>query len=332
LDTGVDDTYYTQLNTSTGAFSTTVLATTQGATATAGANYVAITKAVNGVIYMASADTSDSWVVSCTSTCTTAANWSERASAFGTTPDVGDDVPFLMPILGTNNVLLTYWDVSADTIDYNVYSATSSSWWFTAVPNAITAADDNTTYEGQMIGMANNPTTGVVYLTFVDDANDYTTADHDIKFWTFLPGTATWSQKTDAITTATGGLTAAKVVVDTTRDTNRLYVVYARRGTIGTATSQNVYYRYSADGGTTWSAESSAINTTIGTDDLFGFGVSSATSDRIGVYYKYTTNPNADDLYYADVQLFPISIRAPRWFLKGNKTKVIGGKLKILGQ
>lgn len=283
LDTSVDDTYYTRYNLSTNAKNPAVLGTTQGGTATVGANYTAITMAENGDLFMASADTSDSWVVACnaTSSCTTASNWYEKgpAGTAGAFRDLGDDVPLLSPIGGTNNIMLIYWDVSLDQLTYNVWSATSSSW-FSATTTIATAIDDNTTYEGQMISMAYASTTGTTYLAVVDDANDYTTADHDIRVWKYA-STSGWTALTNATTTASGGLQGVNISIDPC--TGQLFVAYVRRTTIGTATTANIYWATSTDNGTTWSTEKGPITTA---ENYTNFGGSPVSCNQQYVTYK----------------------------------------------
>ncbi len=299
LDTGVDDTYYTTVNLTTGATSTTALGTTQGASATAGANYTAITRAENGVLYMASNDiTTDAWVVSCSTTCTTAGNWSERTSAFGTTPDLGEDPVLLSPQGGNNNIMLIYWDTAQDTLDWNVYSATSSTWWFTAPPNIATSKDDNTSFEGQMIGLAHDGKRGFTYVALVDDANDYVTADHDINVFRYATTTG-WTTLTNPVTDATGGLSAVKIGVD--RETGHLIVAYIERSTIGTATTGNVFYKTSTDGGTTWSSVSERITKLATGDNLAVFNLSPVAYKKFSGIWKYDTAPNADDLYHRSI-------------------------------
>lgn len=182
LDTSVDDTYYTRLDIVNNTISTTVLGTTQGGSAASGVNYAAITQAENGDLFMASAATADSWVVKCaaTSTCTTASNWYEPSPSGGFYAQKGEDVPVLAPIGGTNNILLVYKDISADTINYNVWSATSSSWQFSATTTIVSTIEDNTTTEGGGSLKLLHRTSSSTYLLYVDGANDLTTADHDL--------------------------------------------------------------------------------------------------------------------------------------------------------
>ncbi len=126
-DTSTDDIYYTRLDTTNQATSTTVVTTTQAATCTSGAScFVSIAKASNDALYVATSDGQDSWVDRCITTCTSTVNWSELTGAYYNPG--GDDYPYLMPIVGSNNMMLAYWDVSASALYYNVYSATSSAW------------------------------------------------------------------------------------------------------------------------------------------------------------------------------------------------------------
>jgi hypothetical protein len=295
-DTSTDDIYYTRLDTTNQATSTTVVTTTQAATCTSGAScFVSIAKASNDALYVATSDGQDSWVDRCITTCTSTVNWSELTGAYYNPG--GDDYPYLMPIVGSNNMMLAYWDVSASALYYNVYSATSSAWiWSGSATQTIgSAKDTTTTYEGQVMGMAYSTTTGLMGLALVDDANNYTAADHDINFYTYSSSTG-WTARTDVITNDPGALTAAKVSYDAVNDT--WYVIYGRRAAIGTsATAANIYYKISRDNGVTWSPESLAAQ--IPADNINGITTGIVSRDRIGVWWNYSTAPRADREYYA---------------------------------
>jgi hypothetical protein len=328
-DTGADDTYYTRYDITNNTLSTTVLVTTQVPVCADGTDcYATITKTPSNILYIAAAEGADRWVATCTiaSDCTNTANWSELAGGFQGT--AGDDYPILMPIPGTNNVLLTWWDISADAIYYNVYSATSSSWFYASAVSVATAADENTTYDAQLMGMALSTTTGKIALTFVDDANDYSTADHDIRFYTYASTTG-WTAKTNVITTAPGGLTGAKVSYDEQNDT--WYVFYTRRSTIGTNTTARIFYRTSTNDGTTWSAESDPINATA--DDINGLSTDILTLERVGVYWNYTTSPKADDQYYvqvADVHPTTLTLSGTLYSNEGTTAITSGKTIKVV--
>ena len=298
-DTGTDDIYYTRVNANTGTTSTTVVTTTQGATCSRGTScYVSITKASDNTLYVVTADGSDSWVDSCATNCTSTANWSERTNAFYEGTFLEDHIPILTPVNGTNNVMFIYWNpeaASTDNVLYNIYSATSSAWqWATNATQTIATNKDMTSsFSANFIGVSHSTTTGTTSLALIDDANDYTTADHDINFYTYSSTTG-WVAQTDPITTASGGLTGVKVSFDEVSKT--WYAIYTRRTTIGTATTGNIYYKTSTDNGTTWSAESSAVNDTA--DDINGLTTGISTASRIGVWWNYTTAPKADQEYY----------------------------------
>lgn len=293
LDYGVDDLYYTRLDLTTGAFATTVLATTQSASMNESVNYAAITMGKNGVLYMAAADASDSFVVSCATDCTNTANWSEVSGGF---QDNGEDIPLLLPVSGTDNVLLVYWDTGAKTIDYDVWSATSSGWWFTTDKSIKTSVENVTSfynYKGQMMSGAYSTSTGLSYISFIDDADDYTGEDHDINVYSFSSSTWSWTALTNPVTNASGGLSGAKISVET--ESKDLYVSYLRKITTGTTTYANVYYKRSTDGGSTWSAESSPINLTA--DNFYLFNTTPTSRYQMSVVYKYISTPRVDDLY-----------------------------------
>ncbi len=292
-DTSVDDIYYTRLDINTQATSTTVVTTTQAATCDRGFScQVSITKASNNVLYVATSDGQDSWVDSCSTTCTSTANWSERTNGFY---QGKVDYPILMPVGGNNNVMLVSWATSTDSIVYNIYSATSSSWqWATNATQTIASSkDENTTYDGQLYGMSHSTTTGVTALALVDDANEYvTTQDHDVNFFTFSSTTG-WVAKTDVVTDASGGLIGAKVSYDELNDV--WYVLYGRRTTIGTATTGRLYFKTSTDGGSNWSTESATLTNG---DDINGIATGITSFERIGAWWNYTTGGPSDDEYY----------------------------------
>lgn len=288
-DTGVDDTYYTRYDITNNTLSTTVLATTQAGTCSRGSScYPAITKASNNVLYMATTDGSDNWVVSCSTTCTTAGNWSERTGGFYPT---NADMPVLLaPVAGTNNVILIWNDIVRQSLFYNVYSATSSSWTNSAsatgtIATNIDTATTSSTYEANSIGMAISTSTGKIGLTVVDDANNFTTQDHDIKFFYYSSSTG-WVSGTNVRTDVSGGLIGAKLSYDEQNDI--WYSIYLRRSTIGVTNTGNAYYSTSSNDGTTWSSESPALLATSANYEQFS--ASPTSFERIGASMSETTS------------------------------------------
>lgn len=301
-DIGLDDVYYIRYDIAARSFSTPALGTTQSATcvlATAPC-HTSITKASNNVIYMGVTDTSDIWVVSCSTTCTTAGNWSERT---GLNAALGEDPIILTAIPGGNNILAVRWDTSANNILSNVYSATATAW--RATTTVATSKDFNATYEGNLIGIAVSTSTGLIGMALIDDANDYTTQDHDINFYTYASSTNTWTARTNPVTTASGGLTGVKVAYD--ERNNNWYVVYTRRSTIGTAASADVYYKISSDNGVTWSAELGPINELI-TEDFYGLSTNFVSGQRIAASWIDNTN---EDIYFGTVALLNLPPLTP---------------------
>jgi hypothetical protein len=294
-DTSVDDTYYTQVNALTGVRATTVLGTTQGATCTVGSScYTAITKAKNGVLYMTATDGSDSWVVSCSGTCTTAGNWSERIQAYGSTPDLGDDIPLLFPVVGTNNVMLIYYDNSAGTLDWNTYSATSSMWMGSTTRTAASGYETEVTYEGERMAGTYSTSTGNIYISLADNVNDFTTQDHEIDVWKFATSTYTWTQLTNATTTTKGGITGQKIHYDPRA--GALNLVYGWRSTIGTPSTNKLLMTVSADLGTSWTASTTEMQ---GQNESFNLiQVDPFSPSYFGVAYQYLVGANAGLIYY----------------------------------
>lgn len=311
-DLGVDDTYYTRVDTETGAITATVLGTTQAATCTDAAScYTSITMTATGTLMMSAADGSDVWTVRCGSYlgCSTASNWHEVAGGYYTAPERGDDIPILIPIPGTDNIMHVFWNITADQINWNVYSATSSSWWRTATTSVATAKEDNTTFDAQLIGMTISTTTGLVYLAFTDDTDNYTTADHDINVYTFSTTTDTWTQRTNCTANYTGGVTGAKLSYDARNST--LYCLLVLRTTIGIVTTAGVYYKTSTDDGTAWSATSTRVNDN--NDVIDGLTTNILSYDRIGITWHYDTAPRADQQFYDDiVDLYEVVAEASR--------------------
>ena len=83
--------------------------------------------------------------------------------------------------------------------------------------------------------------------------NEPLASGNDIKFFDFNLIARTWSEKTD-ILLDDANIKSATVIYN--ENNNDLYAVYSR-GAVG---SENIYYKISTNGGTTWSGESTALN------------------------------------------------------------------------
>ena len=291
-----DRLYYNSFDMTTGVAGTPTTTSLQTPTTLGAANYTSITKSRAGILYTTIRDDSDSWVEQCSSACDDTDNWTEITNPY---PDNGDtpqatDLPVLVPVPGTDNVMLILWSSSARDVESDIWSATSSSWWGWDL-NIDQAAQQDYGQYGGMLSATVNYHNGNIYLATPDDINDDTTADHDIKFWEWDGDTYTWTQKTNIITDASG-ITNFKISLD--ENNGDLYAMYVRRTDMADNTTADVYYKYSHDSGTTWSAEQGPLN--ILEDNLYGIMTDAMSDSRIGVIWVDTTN---FEMHHATVAL-----------------------------
>ncbi len=288
-DSGDSDLWYTQLDTSTDTVTTPVATSSspgpsKGGSFAVGSNYGTITEGTDGVVYVGMHNTGDSYVLKCSSSCSSAANWSEA----GTKPfSKNNDGLLLMP-LASGNLIAMRWHVSTETIQSKVYTA-SSNTWSASWTDIDTTAEDNTSYDVSF-GATVDKTTNKIYLVYVDydTSGSVGGGDDDIK--TAVYDGSSWTAKTDVLTNTSDGVTGAKIGFDEISGT--FYVVYTARTTASKASTGRAYYRTSTDGMTTWSAASSALNTTSG--DLRGARLNLMSGERL-----HATWNNPDGLYSA---------------------------------
>ncbi len=316
IDTSVDDIWYSSFNTANDTFDNTIFNISDnaayGGTLTAGTNYVSITKSTTGALYAATLDGSDSIVMQCTANCTTDANWVENSPTF----TLGNDPPILLP-QASGAVMLLQWDISADDLQHKIFNGTSwDANWTTIEANAA----DNTTYDAAF-GAAIDPSTFDVYLAAADDIATLGGSDDDIKVWRYSAGA--WSARTDVVTdsacagVSNCGITGAKIARDP--NTDYLYVLYSAQSTPGTAASANVYWKYSTDGGSTWSAEFGPVYST--NDDIYGVRLSLMGSSTERIYATwYAATP--DDLFGRPIAPKTFEQSAYRFFANTDSTDV----------
>ncbi|MCL9972031.1 MAG: hypothetical protein NBV63_01305, partial [Candidatus Pacebacteria bacterium] len=296
IDIGDDDIFYTRVDTSNDSVSTTINITsgsTYAGILLETANGVSITKATDGDLFASTLDTSDSIVVTCATTCTTALNWSETSPTFA----LGDDYPILVP-LASGSVMLIQWDTSADDLQSKVFNGTTwDAAWTTFEANAA----DNTTYDAAF-GASINRASNTVYLVAVDDASTLGT-DDDVKTWRY---NGTWAATGNAVTNsscagvANCGLTDAKVAVD--QYSGDVYVLYTARSTPGTATTANVRWKRSTDQMASWGSEQGPLDTT--NDDMYGARISLMGPRLYATWY----GANLDDLFGETVMVPTLTV------------------------
>lgn len=305
-DTTADDAFYTRYDTTTGATTTTIAAPTvpvaaPNETCTEGTDcYPSITHLSNGRLVIAWNETNRGHMSFCDTTCTTGSNWTIASTTGPTRAGYyasGDDPSFIVPMPEhPNNIMLVYFDTNQTDMLYNVWSATTSDWVYakTATQTIDSTVDFEATYETQRMGISMSSTTNEIGLVYAEDVNDYTTQDHDIAFWKYTDATG-WVRGTDVVTNASGGITATKLTYDNSN--NVWYAIYGRRSTISVATTTSIYYRTSSDGGTTWSAESAAINDSTGME-IVALTADISSFERIAATWRYRT---INDQYFDTV-------------------------------
>ncbi len=284
----VDATFYNALDTSSdtrllGTAPVNISASSsQGGTFVQGTNNLTITKGTGGGIFVGISDASDSYVVSCSSSCATGSNWTEPG---GTRfMDLDNDWNLLIP-LTDGQILLINRDISANVIRSRVWngSAWSASWL-----TIDGAAVESSTYDTGMAAVVDNAS-GDVYLAYAADHDNYTTLDHDVRTAKFSSGS--WSNTTAVFTNiASRGLTMVAIGLDT--NTSTVYVGYVLRTTPATATTGNIYYATSTSAMSTWSTAVGPVNAVAG--DYRGLDINLMSDERIYVTWQ---DPAPDDIF-----------------------------------
>lgn len=285
-DSGNDDLWYTALNTSGDTLSTTVSTVVNSAQSGSFASqesHGSITKGTTGTIYMGIVDSTDNFVVECSTTCATGTNWTESGTL---TMTAANNALILMP-LAAGDLLAIQWDRSGNVLNSKTMTDSTNTWSGLAVIDATN--NDNTTYSGG-IGATLNKDTNAVYLVSVDDANSLGT-DDDIHMYTY---TGTWATNTDVITNTARGITDAKIARD--ENTGDLYAAYIVRTTAATASTGTIYYKVSTDNGATWGTEQGPVSLASG--DLYASRMNIMSDERIYLTYDDSVE---DTLYGATI-------------------------------
>lgn len=271
MDTGSADLFYNSLNTSgdTLASSTaraveTVASTT--ATFASNANRPAITKSTTGVIYVGADDATGTGTTirRCSSNCTITSNWSD----VGTPPQGNaDSWSMYMPLSGGNIMLVNR--STGNLLRFSIWNGTS----WTVFQNINATAIRGTTYDVNM-AMTLDRDNNNIYLAYVTDADNFTTADHDVRTAVYSGGA--WSSTTPVVTNSSRGIHQVAIARD--ENTGNIYVGYTGRPAIATA-SANVYWHLSTTSMSSWGPENTGVNTVAG--DLYGLDFNIMSNERI---------------------------------------------------
>lgn len=310
-----DDIWYATINTASsdansGFVNITTAASYAGSLA-AGTNYVTISKGTDGALYAAVSDASANILRRCTTTCTTASNWSTSNPGSWS---VGNDFQILVPRL-SGEVMLIWWDISATTNDLK-YSRYTGSW--STFANIDTALDNNT-YDASF-GAIVDPSNGDIYLAYAGQAATLGT-DDDVRARKFSG--SSWSSLTDVVTDSAcaGGSTCGITGVKISRDNNtgNLYVLYTAQSTAGTVSTGNIYWKYSTDSGSTWSSEFGPIYSS--NDNIYGGNISLMPTANERIYSTwYAATP--DDLFGRPIAPKTYEQSAYRFFANADSTDV----------
>lgn len=232
------------------------------------------------------------------------ANWGTTTSGL----DVTGDFNQILPVgLTGGDVLLLNHDISANQLRSKVYDEATDSW--SIFSNRI-AATENATYDGSF-GAALNKLTGEVYVAV---NNNPATSLGDIKTARVVSDgstNVTWNNTTDVYTDiGTAGGQATMVVDWHNGDVYAFYI----RGTMGS--SVNIYYKKSTDQGSSWSAESSAVNTSAGNyQQVYG---NMTSPYKIHVSWFDTTNLDFLGVSYSDAPALNIADTRMMLFYDGS--------------
>ncbi|MBP7842409.1 DUF2341 domain-containing protein [Candidatus Woesebacteria bacterium] len=280
-DDAADDIFYTFLDTSGDTLKGSMVAAVSGTTT--------LTEATDGPPSITMGAAGDLFILGNFSS-TAGGKVSKSSDGAGTTwgdvtpaswSTVAIDQIQLLPLVTGNDIIAIKAQTADDTIRSRIYDETGNSWEG-AWSASITTLTENTTYD-QWFSATIKKSTGNVYLSL---ANQTANAANDIEFWSFTDSGRTWSQGTSLFTNDTTVMMPAPIMDESTGD---IYVAYLR-GTLGADVS--VYTKKSTDGGTTWSAESAALNLGI-IDDFKSLRTNLLSSTRM---YLTWMNDDMNDL------------------------------------
>jgi hypothetical protein len=279
--TGTDEVWYnnldvttdTRLNTTTGINGSSGSGQGVGATIAGGANAVSITKGTDGTLYMSMNDSTDSYVVECSTNCGVNTSWTET----GTNPmDLIDEFSMLVP-LSAGDILIINRDNSADDLRSKVWDDSAGSW------SGSWTNIDNSAFETALydpgFSAAVHPITGDIYLAYADTQNGTVGGSNDDIRTAIYSGGA-WTAKTDVLTNVVAtpaGITEVTIGIDAYNDD--VYVGYIGQTPIGVANSRT-YWKSSTDGMTTWGGQQGPVDT-VGAESKFGLSLNMTGEERM---------------------------------------------------
>lgn len=152
------------------------------------------------------------------------------------------------------DVMLYFWDISADEISVKRYDDSGNTWTETSISAGMveSAQSNGFPHFAVAIDLTNS-------LNVLIAWNGVDTANQDLKCWTVTDAAIT--AKTDVVTNATDDCGLAAIAINSF--TGAWIAFYAGKadGSETWSTLLNIYYRVSTDSGTTWGSETKLTNT-----------------------------------------------------------------------
>jgi hypothetical protein len=247
-DDASDDVFYTFLDTSNDSLKGSFVTVLSGTAITEAIDGPpSVTRGAGGALFLSANFTTTAGGLVSKSTDGAGDTWSNVTPAGWSTLAV--DQVQLLPLDTDDDIIAIRADTANNEMDYRVYDEVGDTWdgsW-----TSIGAMVDNGTYD-QWFSATLDKANGDIFLTFT---NNLSVSTGDIDFWTYTDSGRTWTKNTDVVTNSASVLAPVPFFEP---DTGYLYVAYAT-GTL--ATTMQVVYKQSTDGGTSWGSQTQLSTT-----------------------------------------------------------------------
>jgi len=349
-DPGDDGLWYNRLDTNgdtllSGSTPTDVSISTTTHTMGAAVNtntYQALTKATDGALYIAIQDdvASGAYAIKCTSSCSSAGNWTLTETYW--TTGINQTNPMVLLPLASGDIMAIQHAAAGNDIEYQTYDESGNNWSneSTAWPDISASATAEDEYLQPNIAATVDPLTNDIYLSYIDTETNGLNGgcNDDINVWLY---NGSWTALLDPVTDYNpdagtecggGGGTGTNEGLVWTRigfNTNNteVYVVYIAETTAGTSTTRSIYYKSciydesSCDTSGDWSVESSALNSS-GADDYDSLAINLSSRDRIYVTWRDNTDDDLRGEVAANITPASYAQSAYRFFANADSTDV----------
>lgn len=245
-DSGTNDTFYRTVNTASaddlGTERTVFAGSSQASYGT-----LSVVRARGGNVYVATCIDAGA-EYDFRKTTDLGANWTSPAEVFeGAT----SDQIILMPGFAADNqdIMAMYWDASADEISVKFYDDSGNTWSETSLGTSMVDVNYERNQFAAAVDYANSRNILVAW-------NAHDTANADLRCWLVSEGAQT--EVTNVVLNGTNNQSRTAIAVDSTSGMITVFYGGKSDGTEDPAEFMNIYYKFSLDAGTTWSAETLA--------------------------------------------------------------------------